>query len=119
MRLQNFQNFGHFQNGRQNTEKNGDVWETFGNSILLLPYLVVITVASLTSHDTFLYYPLNWRCSVSYYSLINYFVFQTFDIAEDYSRKASCTLILISTFLCVCCLLFFLARLTETKLNYV
>jgi len=39
MRLQNF---SHFQNGRQNTEKNGDVWETFGNSILLLSYLVTI-----------------------------------------------------------------------------
>jgi len=43
MRLQNFQNFGHFENGRQNAEiKTGDVWETFGNSILLLSYLVII-----------------------------------------------------------------------------
>ena len=39
MRLQNF---GHFQNGCQNTEKNDDVWETFRNSILLLSYLVII-----------------------------------------------------------------------------
>ena len=42
MRLPNFQNFGHFQNDRQNTEKNDDVWETFGNRILLLSYLVFI-----------------------------------------------------------------------------
>ena len=38
MRLQNFQNTG---------EKNGEVWETFGNSILLLSYLVFLMLLEL------------------------------------------------------------------------
>ena len=38
MFLQNFQNFGHFEN----TGEKNDVWETFSNSILLLSYLVII-----------------------------------------------------------------------------
>ena len=42
MRLQNCQKFLPFSKWPQNTGgKNGDVWETFGNSILLLSYLVM------------------------------------------------------------------------------